>query len=184
VVGATGMINTWADLLVRYWQVDQMAEMVAPYKGQPPVTQLGSLQQAVVAAKALEPGMKMGFIAFPGTAFTSPHHYGVFMRGTEPLTARLFKPVLVDAQTSQVTDSRELPWYLQGLLLSQPLHFGDYGGLPMQILWTVLDIITIIVLGSGLYLWWVRRVPAGRREAVAEAGMTGEMPVAAGEAAK
>jgi len=40
------------------------------------------------------------------------------------------------------------------------------------------------VLGSGLYLWWVRRVPAGRREAVAEAGMTGEMPVAAGEAAK
>jgi uncharacterized iron-regulated membrane protein len=183
VVGATGMINTWADLLVRYWQMDQMAEMVAPYKGQPPVTQVGSLQQAVVAARALEPGMKMGFIAFPGTAFTSPHHYGVFMRGTEPLTARLFKPVLVDAQTSQVTNSRELPWYLQGLLLSQPLHFGDYGGLPMQILWTVLDIITIIVLGSGLYLWWVRRVPAGKREAAA-GGDAGEMPVAASEAAK
>jgi uncharacterized iron-regulated membrane protein len=186
VVGATGMINTWADLLVRYWQMDQMAEMVAPYKGQPPVTEVGSLQQAVVAARALEPGMKMGFIAFPGTAFTSPHHYGVFMRGTEPLTARLFKPVLVDAQTSQVTNSRELPWYLQGLLLSQPLHFGDYGGLPMQILWTVLDIITIIVLGSGLYLWWVRRVPAGKREAAADTGDTppGEMPVTASEAAK
>jgi uncharacterized iron-regulated membrane protein len=184
VVGATGMINTWADLLVRYWQMDQMAEMVAPYKGQPPVTELGSLQQAVVAAKTVEPGMKMGFIAFPGTAFTSPHHYGVFMRGTEPLTARLFKPVLVDAQTSQVTDSRELPWYLQGLLLSQPLHFGDYGGLPMQILWTVLDIITLIVLGSGLYLWWVRRVPAGKRETAAEPEMTAETPVAASEAAK
>ncbi|MBU1459972.1 MAG: PepSY domain-containing protein, partial [Gammaproteobacteria bacterium] len=41
--------------------------------------------------------------------------------------------------------------------LSQPLHFGDYGGRPMQILWAVLDVLTIIVLGSGLYLWWVRR---------------------------
>ncbi len=38
--------------------------------------------------------------------------------------------------------------------LSQPLHFGDYGGRPMQILWAVLDVLTLIILGSGLYLWW------------------------------
>jgi uncharacterized iron-regulated membrane protein len=157
VVGATGMINTWADLAVKYWQVDQMAEMVAPYKGQPAVTSPGSLQVAVAAARAREPGMKMGFIAFPGTSFTSPHHYGVFMRGDTPLTSRTFKPVLVDAMTGVVTDSRDLPWYLTALLISQPLHFGDYGGMPMQILWSVLDIITIIVLGSGLYLWLVKR---------------------------
>ncbi len=157
VVGATGVINTWADLVVKYWQNDQMAEMVAPYKGQPPLTALGSLQTAITAAQAREPGMKIGFIAFPGTVFTSPHHYGVFMRGTEALTARTFKPVLVDAVTGQVTDSRVLPWYLTALLISQPLHFGDYGGLPMQILWAVLDIVTIIVLGSGLYLWLAKR---------------------------
>ncbi|RBA23035.1 PepSY-associated TM helix domain-containing protein [Herminiimonas fonticola] len=157
VVGVTGVINTWADLLVKYWQYDQMSEMVAPYKGQAPLTALGSLQKAVDAAIALEPDMKMGFIAFPGTAFTSPHHYGIFMRGTEPLTSRLFKPVLVDAKTGEVTDSRVLPWYLTALLVSQPLHFGDYGGMPMKIIWTLLDLMTIVVLGSGLYLWIVRR---------------------------
>jgi uncharacterized iron-regulated membrane protein len=101
--------------------------------------------------------MRLGFVAFPGTLFSSPHHYAVFMRGHEPLTARLFKPVLVDAQTAQVTDSRELPWYVTGLLVSQPLHFGDYGGLPLKAIWAALDIISIIVLGSGLYLWWARR---------------------------
>ncbi|MES2027257.1 MAG: PepSY-associated TM helix domain-containing protein [Pseudomonadota bacterium] len=157
VVGATGVINTWADLLVKYWQFDQMAEMVAPYKGKPPITELGSLQKAVDAAIALEPDMKMGFIAFPGTSFTSPHHYGIFMRGTEALTSRLFKPVLVDATTGEVTDSRTLPWYLTALLVSQPLHFGDYGGRPMQIMWAILDMMSIVVLGSGLYLWIVRR---------------------------
>jgi uncharacterized iron-regulated membrane protein len=157
VVGGTGVINTWAELLVKYWQSDQMAAMVAPYRGLPPINKLGSLETAVVAAKKLEPNMNVGFIAFPGTSFSSPHHYGVFMRGTAPVTSKLFKPVLVDAERGTITDSRTLPWYLTALLLSQPLHFGDYGGMPMQILWAVLDIITIIVLGSGLYLWVKRR---------------------------
>lgn len=165
VVGATGMINTWADLLLKYWQHDQMAQMVAPYRGLPPLQgEPGSLEEAVAAARAQEPGMKIGFIAFPGTVFSSQHHYGVFMRGNEPLTERLFKPVLVDAMTGKITASRDLPWYLGALLLSQPLHFGDYGGTPMQWLWALLDVITIIVLGSGLYLWLAKKAPvrAGR----------------------
>jgi len=162
VVGATGMVNTWADVVLRYWQSDQMADMVAPYKGLPPPAQLSSLQQAVDAARALEPGMKVGFIAFPGTTFSSPHHYGVFMRGMEPVSARLFKPVLVDARNGQVTDSRDLPWYLWALLMSQPLHFGDYGGVPLQILWAALDVLTIFLLGSGLSLWMRKRKPGGQ----------------------
>ena len=131
--------------------------MIAPYKGQPPPARLGSLQQSVRASEALEPSMTMGFVAFPGTDFSSAHHFTVFMRGNTPLTARLFKPVLVDAQSAQVTDSRVLPWYLTLLLVSQPLHFGDYGGLGLQIVWALLDVITILVLGSGLYLWLARR---------------------------
>lgn len=157
VVGATGVINAWADLLVDYWQEDQLSEMVAPYQGKPVPEQIGSLEAAVQAARRLEPGMSVQFVAFPGTTFSSPHHYGVFMRGNEPLTSRLSKPVLVDATTSEVTDSRELPWYFKVLQVSQPLHFGDYGGRGVQILWALLDILTIVVLGSGLYLWFAKR---------------------------
>lgn len=156
-VGATGVINTWADLVIKYWQYDQMTQMVAPYQGLPPPEKFGSLQVAIEAAEALEPEMTLGFISYPGTLFSSPHHYAIFMRGTEPLTARLYKPVLVDAQTGKVTDSRDLPWYVTALLVSQPLHFGDYGGMPLQILWALLDILTIVVLWSGLVLWWRKR---------------------------
>lgn len=159
VVGVTGVINTGAELLLDHWQTNQLAEMTAPYKGRPPVLRPDGLERAVAAARATEPGMKIRFVAFPGTSFSSPHHYGVFMRGNEPFNSRLLKPVLVDAMTGAVTDSRTLPWYLTGLLLSQPLHFGDYGGLPMQILWAVLDVIAIVVLGSGLYLWIAKRKP-------------------------
>jgi len=157
VVGLTGVINAWSDLVVKYWQFDQMSSMIAPYKGLAPPTHLASLQASVDAAQAREPDKNLGFIAFPGTAFSSPHHYGMFMRGDSPITSRLFKPVLIDAETAKITDSRELPWYLTALLISQPLHFGDYGGLALKIIWLILDVITIVVLWTGLMLWWKKR---------------------------
>jgi uncharacterized iron-regulated membrane protein len=168
VVGATGMINTWADLVIEHWRNDQVAQLLSHYRGLPPLAQLGSLEKAVANAREREPGMKIAFIAFPGTAWGSGHHYGVFMRGRTRLTERLVQPVLVDAVTGEVSSSQEPPWYMTTLLLSQPLHFGDYGGVPMQWLWAVLDVITIIVLGSGLYLWLSKRGPA-RKPAAAKA---------------
>ena len=124
-----------------------------------PEAERTSVQRTLEAAQAAAPGMKLSFMAFPGTSFSSPHHNTFFMRGNTPLTSRLLQPVLVDARTAEVTAAPQLPWYLTALLVSQPLHFGDYGGLPMKALWALLDIATILVLGSGLYLWLKRRAP-------------------------
>jgi uncharacterized iron-regulated membrane protein len=29
--------------------------------------------------------------------------------------------------------------------------------MPLKIIWAALDVMTIVVLGSGLYLWWAKR---------------------------
>jgi uncharacterized iron-regulated membrane protein len=29
--------------------------------------------------------------------------------------------------------------------------------MPLKVIWAVLDILTIVVIGSGLYLWLARR---------------------------
>lgn len=164
VVGLTGVINTWADLVIKAWQADQLAQMVAPYQGKPPLETFGSLQTAVDRAQEALPHMTPSFVAFPRSSYSSPHHYAVFMRGETPFTSKLLKPVLIDGETGALTETRDLPWYVMALLVSQPLHFGDYGGMPMKIVWALLDIITIIVLGSGLYLWIARRkVPVESR---------------------
>lgn len=157
VVGFTGVINTWADLVIKAWQVDQLAEMVAPYAGKPPLEKLGSVQKAVETARTAAPDMTPSFVAYPQSAYSSTHHYAVFMHGDTPFTSRLLKPALVDAETGELTDMRDMPWYATALLVSQPLHFGDYGGMALKILWAILDVITIIVLASGLYLWLARR---------------------------
>lgn len=157
VVGLTGAINTCADLVLEVWKADQLASMIAPYKGKTPAAQFNSLDEAIATAKKAAPEMTPSFVAYPGTLFSSSYHYAIFLRGQTPLTARLLQPALVDAETGTLTDTRKLPWYVTALLVSQPLHFGDYGGMPMKVIWALLTIATIIVLCSGLYLWFARR---------------------------
>ncbi|KQW20467.1 peptidase [Afipia sp. Root123D2] len=178
VVGFTGVINTWADLVIKVWQFGQLAEMTAQYKDKPLSANPTSIEAAVRTARQAEPDMKPAFVAFPGTIFSSKTHYAVFMRGNMPLTAKLLKPALIDAETGKLTDSRPLPWYVATLLVSQPLHFGDYGGMPLKIIWAVLDIITIVILITGLYLW-LRRRKSGVSIERAVAGSAGpaEQPV-------
>jgi len=169
VVGITGVISACADLVIEAWRADSLASMLAPYRDAPPLTTRAPASELLEIAALAAPGMQPDFIAFPGTRFSSEHHYTVFMNGSSHLTSHLFTPVLIDAQTLEVTAVGERPWYMDALGLSQPLHFGDYGGRPMQILWAILDVLTIIVLGSGLYLWWVRRrgTASAGREATA-----------------
>lgn len=184
VVGFTGVINTLAEPILMLWQRDQLAGMVAPYKDLPPLSQTGPVAAAIATAKQAAPGMTPSFVAYPGTLFSSNHHYAVFMHGATPLSQRLLKPALVDAKTGELTAMRSLPWYVTALLVCQPLHFGDYGGMPLKVVWGVLTSITIVVLGSGVYLWLGRRrspIEIRLRE-LEEGGLDTAMARGAGEA--
>jgi uncharacterized iron-regulated membrane protein len=124
---------------------------------------LASIDLVLANAARAVPGSEPAFIAYPGTPFTSPRHFAVFLRGGTPLTSRVIEPILLDAETAEVADTRKLPLYLELLFLSQPLHFGDYAGLPLKIIWALLDVVTIAVICSGFYLWVIRRARKRRR---------------------
>ncbi|WP_325341076.1 PepSY-associated TM helix domain-containing protein [Xylophilus sp.] len=156
VVGATGLVNSWGDLAVQVWQareLTQIAATAAPADTGRPVT----LDAVLATARAAAPQMQPYFIALPGSVLTSRAHYGVFLRGGTPLSRHLLQPVLVDAATGALAGTRRLPWYMQALFLAQPLHFGNYGGWPLKLLWAALDLATIVVLWTGLRLWLGRR---------------------------
>ena len=164
VVGATGAINTLTDVLVRLWQREALGAVLV--HGAPPlpaaqrVPVQAAYQAAQRAARQAGVGGRMYFMALPGSPYAGARHYAFFMQGNTPLTARLPQAVLVDAGSGQVSAVPQAPWYLTLLLMSRPLHFGDYGGMPMKLLWAALDVLTLIVLGSGLYLWLKKGRPA------------------------
>lgn len=164
-VGVTGTILASGDIVVALWQQGQLSEMTAPYKDLPPLAadSLSSLDSAAQLALTEAPDMKLRTVAMPGTMFSSQHHYAVFLTGNTPLTSKLLMPALVDASTGVLTEMRAMPWYVDALFLSGPLHFGDYGGLPMKVIWALLDVITIVILISGLYLW-VARLKSSREQ--------------------
>ena len=159
VVGVTGVINELSTPLFGLWQITDVKAMLAPFRGKPVPTEseLSSPQAAFDTVRAALPDTIANSIIFPGSPFGSPYHYLIWTKGREPLTSRLFSPALVDARSGKLTAVVGMPWYLRALEVSRPLHFGDYGGLPLKILWALFDLVTIIILGSGLYLWLSRR---------------------------
>ncbi|WP_375204357.1 PepSY-associated TM helix domain-containing protein [Hyphococcus sp.] len=172
VVGLTGVVNTLETPIIDAWRYTELADLVAEHEGPPLTRAPASLDAAVARAVAAAPGMELQFVSFPGSPFSTDSHYAVFLHGETPLTERIITPVLIDAADGAFEGRREMPWYVKALSLSRPLHFGDYGGLFLKILWAALDIFTIIILGSGVYLWLAKKRVGEKRffsEAVAPA---------------
>lgn len=169
VVGATGLINELSTPLFALWQRTEVKAMLDPMRGKPVPAdaEMSSPQAALETVRAAMPDMVATSVVFPGSPFGSPYHYLVWTKGKDSLTSRLFSPALVDARSGKFVTAVQMPWYLRALEVSRPLHFGDYGGLPLKIIWIVLDLATIVVLGSGVYLWLSRR-PSRQAEAEAE----------------
>jgi uncharacterized iron-regulated membrane protein len=158
VVGITGIMNELSTPLFNLWQATDVRALVAHWHDRVPnVAQLSSVQAAYATAERELPNNIITSIVFPGAPAGSPHHYVLWAKGNTPLTGRLFNPALIDASSGQFVAVVAMPWYLRVLEISRPLHFGDYGGTPLKILWALLDLVTIWVLGTGLYLWLARR---------------------------
>ena len=174
VIGATGAINAFADPLTDHWRDNEVAEMTATYIDRPPLPpeRYGSLDKALASAEAVLPGRSPQFIAFPGGSWSSGHHYAIFFQGDRPLTQNLLTPALVDAETGRLTDARTMPAINQALMMSKPLHFGDYAGLPLKLIWAALTLLTIWVLWTGVMLWW-RRKPGHLERRVEEIRLGG-----------
>jgi len=159
VVGLTGVMNELATPLFGLWQVTDVQSMLNKYKGLPVPAhnELSSVQAAFTATKKELPGMTVVSVVYPGNQFGSPYHYLLWAKGNEPFSSRMFSPTLVNARSGRLEAVVRMPFYLRALEVSRPLHFGDYGGLPLKILWALFDMIAIVVLASGVYLWVARR---------------------------
>lgn len=171
LVGVTGAFNQLAKPLFARWtqtEVLPLAQRLAAAPEQatgaartpaatPAPGEWTSLRAAIAAAEQALPGTRIGTMLMPGSRYGSPHHYLLWAAGDSPLTARMLQPVLVDARSGALAGTVPMPWYLRTLELSRPLHFGDYGGLPLKLLWAAADVGTLALLLGGLWLWVDRR---------------------------
>lgn len=171
VVGLTGAILSFSPLIMGLWQNTELAHLAsrhqATLEGSPV-----SPDTALAAGRAAFPTKDVAFIAYPGTDYATDRHYSVVFRGHSELTQRLLSVALIDGETGRMAETVDMPWYVSVLLLSGPFHFGDYGGLPLQIIWALFTIVVGVVTVSG-FIVWVKRP---RRSAASVATVPGTTP--------
>lgn len=161
VVTVTGLALGFGTLAVGIWRNTDLAAIQAQYAGQQaadlahPKFDIDHVWRA--ALDAAPAGWHVISVTYPDTMFSTPSDYTVLVGGPSGLEERLFRVVLVSAHTGRVDAVTELPWYLKAIVVSQPLHFGDYGGLALKILWVLCSWLTLFITANGAWLWWNKR---------------------------
>lgn len=181
VVGFTGALNELAGPLYQNYVATDVAAVARPWQGQPapPLEQQASVDTVVASVGRAMPDQTISFVSLPGNPFGSSHHYFIWTHGQSGLNSRMDTPALADAVTGKFVSSVPMPWYIQAIEISRPLHFGDYGGMPLKILWALMTIVTLIVLISGLYLWIARKFLGVKKAARAPRYEPDALPAAA-----
>jgi uncharacterized iron-regulated membrane protein len=156
LIAVTGLFLGLSSTLIKVYQYSELKKLTAQY-AIAPTGSLASLDKVLETAQKALPEASFDYLAFPDTQFSPPGHFLVLMHGNTTFTERLVELVVVDATTGELTEVRALPWYLKFTMLSEPLHFGNYGGLFLKIVWLVLSLVSLALPGLGLYIWWSRR---------------------------
>lgn len=161
VVTLTGFLLGFSTVAIGVWQMTELgglrdfAARMAPVDVRAPPADVDRVM--TVATAAARPGWAVQSVIFPGTDFSTPRHYTVLLGGSAGIEQRLFGVMIVDAATGELALVPEVPAYLTAISLSEPLHFGDYGGLPLKLLWTACTWLTLFITANGAWLWWDRR---------------------------
>lgn len=164
VVAATGFLLCFSTFLLQLFATTELAAMAKPYGDAPVVTDYSTIDRAIAGAEAAEAHRTWATVALPGSALSTPRHYGVLLKGDHGLEEHMFGLVVVDAVQPETVIPKEFPWYLKAVLVSEPLHFGNYGKLPLKIVWSLFTVVTLGLSVTGVWVFFV-----GRRKRKAEA---------------
>lgn len=113
-----------------------------------------SIDDAIAHVRSAYPDFEITYLRFPvsadgtlqllGRLKDDPVYYGKFYSG-----------ILLDAEGNigKAVFLKDNPWYARMLRVLQPLHFGDYAGIVVKIIYSVGAIIPALLSVTGFLLW-------------------------------
>lgn len=158
IVTFTGILLGLGTLAIGLWQITELDNLRQQYPAlQQDAPPRPDIDRVYASARAAADGWQPTTVLFPGSEYSTQRHYLVLLQGTHDFDQKMLRLALVDGHDFEVARLIELPLYLQAILLSQPLHFGDYGGRLLQLLWALCTVLTLFITLNGAWLWWARR---------------------------
>lgn len=147
-----------------YWNVTHVVgEWVNDEHDQPKVVgrmygDAISLESIVAEGEHRIPGFRANFISLPNEAGAPITLWGK-VKSSNPFRGTYGSTVVFDAQNGafkQASDIRKAGLWAQFVDMFEPVHYGNFGGLPVKILWCAGGLAPGILGVSGFLIWWKR----------------------------
>lgn len=164
LVALSGVLLSFSGQLLRVYQYTTLKKLEAAYPGtgHDAMTSAAAVEGAEKALRDRGIEGEISFISFPGSEFSTAAHYIFVIDEPSSWTKSLKTLALVDAQSLRVDEVLHLPLYLRAAVLAEPLHFGNYGGLTLKIVWSLLGGLGVILIVSSLMIAFEKNFrPAG-----------------------
>lgn len=153
VVFLSGSLLSFNSLLIKSYfnyELKELSSSIDVKKGQGYVSSQVALEKLALASGDFSPY----FLSFPDNEFSLDGAFVALMadkaKGVEQRLA------VVSAYDGEVLRISELPLFLKLLVWSEPLHFGDYGGVSLKIAWSAMGLLLIYLSLSGLKIFLFR----------------------------
>ncbi|MET0286723.1 MAG: PepSY-associated TM helix domain-containing protein [Polyangiales bacterium] len=152
VVVLTGILLSIGNMLLQYYAATELQALASRLGTSEVVTDWSNVDRAIEHAEATSQGRELQFVALPGSEYASPSHYAIILHGKSGLDKSMLTLALADARNPDAVQHHDFPLYLQALMLAQPLHFGDYGGYPLKIVWSLFSLLSLLMAVSGAWI--------------------------------
>ncbi|HEX8327188.1 MAG TPA: PepSY-associated TM helix domain-containing protein [Hymenobacter sp.] len=132
----------------------------------PPAPVATSLDAVVREAQRRLPGARLTYLNFPRAAGATTGQLYLDLPGRWWL-GEWATTVTFDARTGQITETQleaDLPLSTQVSSTLGVLHFGQYGGLLLKLLYCFCGLLTSTISLTGFLLWWRRKRPGSARQ--------------------
>ena len=156
VVTITGFLLGIGTVAIGVWQMTELQRLQQTYAEATTINPNVQIDQVYQAAASGSQGWHPTSVYYPTSEYSTQGHYLVLLQGHEGIQEKLLRIALVDAGTGELTTVEDIPVYLKAIFLSQPLHFGNYGGLALKLLWTLCTLMTLFITVNGAWLWWAK----------------------------
>lgn len=158
VIGITGTLLAFNPVFMKRFQENNLHHLYEQYQNfQDTSGQEAPLRDILNTALTYKVDSVISYIVFPGMERGIPAHYLVLMHGTTPLTQQLSEYLVINAQTAKLVEVMPLSLSVEAALVSRPLHFGNYNGILLKIIWAFFTICSLAVAIFGFVSFFVKR---------------------------
>ena len=154
LMALTGILLTLGQFLINIYSYVSLSGL--PPLDVPAHTKVVSIDTAVATARQAFPEKNVRWVYFPGQ-LQGKDYYAAIAYEKKHFFARIPHVALINAYDGSLTQIVDLPWYIDMIYIAQPLHFGDFGGLGLRILYAFFGLSAGLLSITGFMMYMIKR---------------------------